>query len=98
MRVKSNKKKKMKNLENIETETEIFQMYSYNGERPWSSLHTKYYILYLVIATCYIQLAVRIMVLKNLAPPRTLLMLMRISRGNMGCVGWDLVSVPDVMK
>ena len=27
----------------IETETEIFQMYSYNGERPWSSLYTKYY-------------------------------------------------------
>ena len=29
-------------LRHIETETEIFQMYSYNGERPWPSLYTKY--------------------------------------------------------
>ena len=29
---------KVFNILHIETETEIFQMYSYNGERPWPSL------------------------------------------------------------
>ena len=36
----------------IKTETEIFQMYSCNGEKPWSSLYTKYYHTYVISGVC----------------------------------------------